>query len=246
LASQGFAVLQPTHLNSASLALRTDGETIRDIFLDSRAKDMSLLIDQLGALEAALPSVLAGRLDRSRIAVIGHSLGGLTASMLLGATNTDPRDGTKSELVDKRIRAGVLLGGPGSGPDALSEMGRTRLPFHGADFSTMTTPTLVVWGEDDVNPSLTSRGAQWHVEPYEQAPGPKASFMVKGGKHGFGGVSGWDAAEGDDGSPERLAGVLRMTAAYLKSQLNEGDDSWPRACKALEGLEQLGKVESKE
>lgn len=245
LAAQGFAVLQPTHLSSASLGIAMNESNMRQLFLDSRPRDMSLILDQLDTIEAAIPSVLRRRLDRSKVAVVGHSLGGLTASLLLGATNIDPRDGTKSVLVDPRVKAGVIIGGTGTGGDAISDAGRGRLPFYDVEFSQMHTPALVVWGDNDINPQLTTHGAEWHREPYTLAPGPKDAFMVKGGKHGFGGISGWDAKECEDESPERLAAVLRMSVAYLKSRLIDGDDAWDKACLALQRLEQLGKVESK-
>jgi hypothetical protein len=69
--------------------------------------------------------------------------------------------------------------------------------------------------------------------------------VVEGGKHGFGGISGWDAAETQDESPERLAVVQRVTWAYLMSQLYEGNGAWGETVKALQGLEELGKVERK-
>lgn len=245
LAAHGFAVLQPTHLSSRSLGISLNDSNIRDLFLDSRAHDMTLILDRLDEIEAAIPSLLTGRLDRSKVAVVGHSLGGLTASLLLGATNTDPRDGTTSNPVDKRITAGVIIGGTGSGGDALSQPGRQRLPFYGASFNDMRTPALVIWGELDENEQLTSRGAKWHEEPYSLSPGPKVSFMVKGAKHGFGGISGWDAAETADESPERLTAVLRIIVAYLRSQMVQKDSSWDLACTALESLGHIGNLEVK-
>ncbi|KAK3839401.1 MAG: Alpha/Beta hydrolase protein [Linnemannia elongata] len=243
-AGHGFVVIQPTHLNSKFLSLSLDATNIRELFLESRAQDMTRILDQLDAIETAVP-LLKGRLDKTKVAVAGHSMGALTASVLLGATNVDPRDGTKTQLLDKRIKAGVVIGGTGNGGSDLSDAGRARLPFYSLDFNEMRTPALVVWGDEDVSPHLTTRGADWHADPYNLSPGPKDSFMVKGGKHGFGGISGWDAGETLDESPERLAAVQRMTWAYLKSQLYEGDDAWGEACKALMGLEELGKVESK-
>ncbi|NJM81795.1 MAG: chlorophyllase, partial [Tabrizicola sp.] len=52
---------------------------------------MRSILDHLVAIEAEVP-FLAGRLDASRVAVAGHSLGGQTAAMLLGAQLTDTAD----------------------------------------------------------------------------------------------------------------------------------------------------------
>ncbi|KAI5459580.1 Alpha/Beta hydrolase protein [Mariannaea sp. PMI_226] len=243
-AGQGFAVIQPTHLSSKTLSIASDGGNIRELFLDSRVQDMIRVLDSLDTIENSVP-LLKGRIDKTKIAVAGHSLGALTASILLGATNTDPRDGSKTQLVDKRITAGVVIGGTGRGGSDLSENGHGMIPFYAIDFNDMKTPALIVWGDEDVSPHLTNRGADWHADAYTLAPSPKDSLKIKGGHHGFGGISGWDAGETQDESPERLATVQRMTCAYLKSQLYKGDESWEKACKALEGLEQLGSTKSK-
>jgi predicted dienelactone hydrolase len=245
LAGHGFAVIQPTHLSSRSLGLPLDGSTVRHIFLESRAQDMMQILDRLDEVEAAAPLLLKGRLDRSKVAVVGHSLGALTASVLLGVKNKDPRDGTQTQLKEPRIKTGVIIGGTGNGGADMSENGQKLLPFYNPNFSDMDTPALVVWGEDDVSPHLTIRGADWHADPYSLGPGPKASFLVKGGKHGFGGISGWDAKETQDESPERLAAVQRVIFAYLRSQLFDRDSAWDDACKAVKGLPELGKVETK-
>jgi pimeloyl-ACP methyl ester carboxylesterase len=241
-AKHGFVVIQPTHLSSRTLGLQSLPGN--EMYWRSRPEDMTQILDHLDLVEQTVPG-LRGRLDRSKVGGVGHSFGGMTMSLLLGAKNTDPRDGTVFNSLDQRIKAGVLFGGTGVGGADMSEMGRKLLPFYGVDFSTMTTPTLVVGGEDDVSPHLTVRGADWHWDSYTHGPGSKDLLRVKGGRHGFGGISGWDAAETQDESPEMLGFVQRMSLAYLRSQLYEGDKSWEQACAALAGLQELGSVENK-
>ena len=57
-------------------------------------------------VEAAVPG-LKGHLDRTWVAVSGHSAGGWTASVLLGTSNTDPRDGFTWYELETRIKAGM-------------------------------------------------------------------------------------------------------------------------------------------
>ncbi|GAP88047.1 putative chlorophyllase multi-domain protein [Rosellinia necatrix] len=246
-AKHGFAVLQPTHLTSRTLGVAAAAAAGDEMHWRSRPGDMSRILDHLDAVEAAVLDLLAGRrLDRGRVAVAGHSFGGMTASLLLGARNTDPRDGAVFDGREGRIRAGVVLAGTGNGGSGdLSESGRAMVPFYGMDFAAMAAPALVVGGDADVSPHLTARGADWHWDAYTHGPGPKDLLVVRGGRHGLGGVSGWDAAETQDESPEMLGMVQRMTWAYLRSQLYEGDESWERACEVLAGLKDLGFVESK-
>lgn len=138
-ASHGFAVIQPTHLSSRTLNLDPDTPGA-PLYWRSRAEDMSSTLDQLDAIEAAVPQLL-GRLDRTRVAVAGHSMGGHTASVLLGARITDPDDGAEVALADPRVKAGVLLAAPGRGGDALTDYAAENLPFASTtDFSTMTAP----------------------------------------------------------------------------------------------------------
>ncbi|KUJ13572.1 platelet-activating factor acetylhydrolase plasma/intracellular [Mollisia scopiformis] len=247
-AAHGFVVIQPTHLSSKSLSLdpATPGAPL---FWRSRVEDMKLIIDQLEQIEASTPN-LKGRLDQTRIAVAGHSLGGHTAGMLLGARLKDPENGEIVDLIEPRIKAGILLAAPGDGNGGadLSEFARGNPAFalfRDPSFAKMTTPTLVVVGDADISPHLTVRGADWHADPYTLSPGPKSLLTLVGGEHGLGGISGYDAGETTDESVERAAVVQRLTWAYLRSQLYAEDKAWSDACVALEGLGGLGKVESK-
>lgn len=72
---------------------------------------------------------LAGRLARGKVAVAGHSMGGHTASLLLGARLTDRDDGAEVKLADPRTTAGVLPAAPGRGGDALTDFTVEHYPF---------------------------------------------------------------------------------------------------------------------
>ncbi|MFH9223845.1 alpha/beta hydrolase family protein [Streptomyces lydicus] len=244
-AAHGFVVIQPTHLSSRTLSLDPDTPGA-PLYWRSRAEDMRRILDQLDVIEAAVPQLL-GRLDRSRVAVAGHSMGGHTASLLLGARLTDPHDGTEVNLAEPRIKAGVLLAAPGRGGDAVTDFVAENYSFFlTMDFSQMSTPTLVVAGDKDDSAHLTVRGPDWHADPYALSPGPKALLTLFGAEHGLGGVSGYDVAETTDENPERVAAVQRLTWAYLRTELYPGDSAWQAAGEALASApEPLGRVESK-
>lgn len=225
-AGQGFVVIQPTHLDSSTLELRDADDPEAPLYWRSRATDMSHILDRLDLIESAVPG-LAGRMNHQLVAVAGHSMGGHTASLLLGARLTDPVNGGEVNLADPRIMAGVLLAAPGRGGDALSEFAATNYPFFSStDFSDMATPALVVAGDQDTSRHLTMLGASWYTDPYYLAPGPKALLTVFGGEHGLGGVAGFDAAETTDEDPARVALVQRATTAYLRQALGVESSGW--------------------
>lgn len=245
-AAQGFVVIQPTHLSAKALSHLLADTPGAPFFWRSRAEDMSHILDRLDLIEAAVPQ-LAGRLDRGSVAVAGHSLGGFTSELLLGAQVTDPDTGERVDLREPRITQGVLLAAPGRGGAALTGWMAERTPFfQDIDFSPMTTPALVVAGDKDDSRHFTDLGPDWHADPYHLAPGPKTLLTVFGGEHLLGGIHGYDAAETTDESPERVAAIGRLTAAYLRSAFRPGDNAWQLACAELTtGPDAAGRVETR-
>lgn len=161
---------------------------------------------------------LQGRLDKKRLAAVGHSLGGHTMDMLAGARVTDVHTGVLVDLHDPRIKAIVTIGAPGDGKD-LAEWASTNYPeLKGMDFTTMTTPALVVVGDKDYTSYFSDR-KDWRSHAYRLSPGPKTLLTIVGAEHLFGGISGYDAKETSDEDPERVALVQRLTWAYLRSAL---------------------------
>ncbi len=86
-AARGFVVIQPNHLSAPRLSHLVGDRPEAPLFWRSRAEDMSSILDRLDEIEQAVP-LLAGRIDRSKVAVAGHSLGGFTGELLLGARIT--------------------------------------------------------------------------------------------------------------------------------------------------------------
>ncbi|WP_433144733.1 alpha/beta hydrolase family protein [Actinomadura nitritigenes] len=242
-AAHGFAVVRPTHLDSRRLGLPADDPRTPRIWR-LRVDDLTRVIDGLDALEAAVPG-LAGRLDRDRVAVAGHSWGAQTASMLLGARVLDPGGVPGEDLSDPRVKAGVLLALTGRGGTDLSAFAAEHFPFMNPSFDGMTAPALIVAGDHDRSP-LTTRGPDWFTDPYVLSPKDKTLLTLFGAEHSLGGVAGYEVAETTDENPERVALVQRLTTAYLRGVLHSDGTAWQEARSALENDPRpLGRLESK-
>lgn len=240
-AARGFVVIQPTHLDSLGLA-PDDPRT--PLIWRIRTDDLTGILDRLDEIEAAVPG-LAGRIDRTRVAVAGHSWGAQTASMLAGARVVGADGAPGENLTDPRVRAAVLLCLAGTGGADLSPMAAQYFPFMSPDFAEMTTPSLIVAGDHDQSP-LTVRGPEWFTDGYRLAPGATDLLTLFGAEHGLGGIHGAFDTRTTDESPERVAVVQQATLAYLRTALDLDDEAWPTARKAIsEAGESLGTIESK-
>lgn len=242
-AAHGFVVIQPTHLSSKTLALDPDGPE-GPLFWKSRAQDMCFIIDHLDEIEANVPG-LSGRLDKSRIAAAGHSMGGHTVAMLAGMRVTDPKTGEVVDLTEPRIKSTVMFGTPGNGADVAPWVSEHYPVIANSDFSGMRAPALVVAGDKDFNANFSTR-EDWRADAYPLSPGPKCLLTVFGGEHMLGGISGYDAAETSDEGPQRVADVQRLTWAYLRTGLYPQDSVWETVVHELHNsTDPFGRVDCK-
>ena len=222
-AARGFVVIQPTFLDSRTLGLSAD-DPRTPLIWRFRVEDMKRILDQLDLIEDSVPG-LKGRLDKNRIAAVGHSFGSQTTAMLLGARIIGADGSLGEDLSDPRIRAGVLLTPAGRGGADLSAFAAEHYPFMNPSYAEMTTQALVVAGDMDISP-LTVRGWDWFTDAYTLSPGADWLVTLSGGEHLLGGISGYLVTETSDENPERVAAVQELTWAYLRSALYSEDTSW--------------------
>jgi dienelactone hydrolase len=115
LASRGYVVASVDHTFEATAVEFPDGRFVESVFgshlrntmradeqsmdyaVSVRLNDLNFVVNALESLNAGGSSMFAGKLDMSRVALAGHSLGGMTA--ILGVEQ------------DSRFRAGVILDG---------------------------------------------------------------------------------------------------------------------------------------
>lgn len=240
-AASGFVVVQPTHLDSRTLAIPAEDPRTPEIWR-VRIADLGRVLDDLDGLNkltAAVPG-LAGRVDRERVAVAGHSWGAQTAGTLLGARVLDADGVPGEDLSDPRVKAGVLLAMAGLGDD-LVPFAAENFAFMRPSFATMTTPALIVAGDADQS-HLSTRGPDWFTDGYTHSPSDKTLLTLFGAEHSLGGIVGVGAAETTDENPARVALVQRLSTAYLRTALGVDDTAWKTASAELE---RLGTLQSK-
>jgi dienelactone hydrolase len=239
-AGNGFVVIQPTFLDSLTLGTTPADPRYPNIW-HIRVQDVQRVLDALDHVLSAVPG-LGDRVDRDRIAVAGHSWGGQTVGMLLGARVVGA-DGFPGP--DARVKAGVLLATTGIGGDDLTPFARENFSFMNPDFDGLTTPTLVGAGGHDQT-AHTTRGPDWFTDVYTHSPGARSLLTLFGGEHSLGGIHGYNAKDTTDESPERVALVRRASWAYLRSALGIDDVAWKQVRTELAGTaDPIGRIDNK-
>lgn len=242
-AAHGFVVILPTHQSSKTVALEPNGPE-GPLFWRSRVTDFHFLLDHLDDIEAGVPG-LAGRVDKSRVVGIGHSLGAHTMAMLAGMRLADPKTGNIVDLSAPRLKATIQFSPPGDSKDLAKSASEAFPGLNDNDFNDMTLPSLVVTGTEDFHPFFSER-RDWRADAYRLSPAPKSLLTLFGGGHMFGGISGYDAKETDDENPERVADIQRITWAYLRTALYPEDRAWETVLDDLANSPKpAGAIESK-
>jgi dienelactone hydrolase len=229
-ASQGFVVVQPTHLDSRRNGIGFDDARFGSIWT-RRHDDLVRVLDQLDTVEAAVPG-LAGRLDRNTVVAAGHSWGAQTVQMLLGARVVGADGSIGADYRDARVSAGVLLAATGTGGEELHPFAKANFPFMNPSFAQLTTPTFVVAGDRDQS-KMSTRGPDWFTDAFSQSPGATDLLTLFGAEHSLGGIPNFEAAETTDENPERVAVLARLTAAYLRATVTDTPAIWDRAREVL-------------
>ncbi|MBN9636139.1 MAG: chlorophyllase [Actinobacteria bacterium] len=226
-AAHGFVVIQPTHLDSASLGLAPTDPRGPQIWRH-RIQDLVSVVDNLEAVIAAVPD-LPGRVDHSRIAATGHSYGATTASALLGTRVLAPAGDASEDFTDSRIRAGVLLSLAGLAGDDLTPIATQMFPFMNPSFEHFSAPALITAGDADRSP-LSTRGPDWWEDAYVCSPGSKVLLTLFGADHAQGGIHAYGTVpQSDSDNPATVALVQRVTTAYLRTVLGVDEASWRAA-----------------
>lgn len=148
LASHGFIVASPEHTGNTAV------DSSDPMPAEKRVPDVSFVIDRMFDHARTPGDGFAGRIDESKVGVLGHSFGGSTAlGMVAGFGGAAP---------DPRVRViGVIAGGVG--PDNFSEEA----------LASVTAPAIFLVGTLDTNAVANHEYALAHM------PNAEALFDVR-------------------------------------------------------------------
>ena len=221
-AAAGFVVVQPTHLDSRRNGIGFDDPRFATIWR-VRISDLHAVLDNLDHVLAPA-AVLDIHADHERVAVAGHSWGAQSAGALLGARVLDADGVPGEDFSHPAVTAGALIAATGTG-DTLTPFAVEHLPFMRPDFSTMTTPALIVAGGRDQS-AMSTRGPDWFTDAYYLSPAPKSLLTIVDGEHTLGGVAGEKVAETTDEDPARVVLVADAISAYLLDAFKLDAAAW--------------------
>jgi dienelactone hydrolase len=177
-AGQGYVVILPQHVD-ADYGVKPSGYAVMQEVIRTRVADMSLVLDQLDAIEAQLPGT-AGKVTRGAYAAAGHSIGTQVAMLVTGARFRTDFNGEVMDSPETRYRALVLVSDPG----------KMRL-MPPDTWQASPVPTLMATGTEDFG-LMGSRAApterQTEILSATAKEVPRYELLLDGGDHYFGGL----------------------------------------------------------
>ncbi|MCP4832886.1 MAG: hypothetical protein GY886_11800 [Gammaproteobacteria bacterium] len=216
--SHGYIVISPDHLDSPN------GPKMKPLdipkMLVSRSRDMSFILDSLDVIEVRIPE-LEGQIDGARVAVAGHSFGGMIAMLKIGLKMENQVDGVPVDLKDNRFTAAVIMSGVGQ----MKPMkGLPQVPTMSADaFSGLKTALIASGGTLDQGNVGTGEifPWEWRMSPYRLAPaGDKYEVVVENADHYLGGLICRDNKGGED-DPVAEEVVRSAQTAFLDAYIKK-------------------------
>ncbi len=195
LASRGYVVASVDHTYEATAVQFPDGRFVHSGFgshlgktvleddaslsfaLSVRLDDLKFVANELNRLNASVQSPFAGRIDTSRIAVAGHSMGGLAATLAVER--------------DRRFKAGVIIDvHDGYVPEAVVGSTQTPVFILGSGREQWTENECKLWnnlhgprfavnfkGAEHLTPSDAVWLAEYAVKTGTMGPGKTVSAL---------------------------------------------------------------------
>ena len=167
-ASHGYVIIHPSH-DDEGVSMTEAGMHPPEQKVRNRLRDIIASLDGLDQIENQLPA-LAGKLNRDRLAVAGHSYGSFI-SMIAGGVTIDIGATSNSNLGDTRVRCIVPLSPSGPGDYGTSEI----------SWRNLSVPALFFNGTDD---RRAGRAENWRMEPFRLSPaGNKFEVIIEDATH---------------------------------------------------------------
>jgi predicted dienelactone hydrolase len=206
-AKKGYVVIAPTHIDGMENAPVPTPDQYPTL-LSRRVRDPSFVLDALDRIESELGK--PGLIDRERVAIGGHSFGGMISQIKVGMPLKPGSYVFPGQTADPRFRAAVVMSGVGQMP-----------MFTDDAFDFLTGPVIATGGTLDVGNVGTGEifPWQWRVAAYDLAPpGDKYRVVLDEGDHYLGGLI-CRADRGGPDDPEGVAILQATTTAFLDAYL---------------------------
>jgi predicted dienelactone hydrolase len=178
-ASHGYVVVHPQH-DDEGVQMTDAGMHPPEDKIRNRLRDIVSVFDGLDQIESTIPAI-AGKLDRDRLAVAGHSYGSFI-SMISGGVSIDIGDTKNANMGDSRVRCIISISPSGPGDYGMSD----------GSWRNLTKPALFFNGTADLR---AGRSDDWRSQPYQLSPvGNKYEVIIEDATHfGYGGDRESDA-----------------------------------------------------